>query len=120
MISMVLEGAAKPGTPPGGRYALGWGEVGVDWAPRPLLSRWVNGMNVAHVWLEPARDVALVLLTNIAAPAEAGLRAAAAEPLRVTWRPARRPGTCRGGRTGAGCEAAARLLRRRHAPRCGN
>ena len=57
---------AAPGTPPGGKYALGWGEVPVAWAPEPLIYHGgSNGMNLAHIWLDPKRDFAMVLATNI-------------------------------------------------------
>jgi CubicO group peptidase (beta-lactamase class C family) len=72
---------AAPGTPPSGRYALGWGEFTVDWAPEPLLYHGgSNGKNIAHVWVEPSRDLAIVVMTNIGGVhAEDGLRAVAAE-----------------------------------------
>ena len=55
-----------PGTPTRGGYGLGWGEVRVNWAPEPLLQHTgSNGMNLAHIWLEPKRDVAMVVLTNL-------------------------------------------------------
>jgi hypothetical protein len=58
---------AAPGTPSRGKYGLGWGEVSVDWAPLPLLFHGgSNEMNLAHIWLEPRRDFALVIVTNIA------------------------------------------------------
>jgi CubicO group peptidase (beta-lactamase class C family) len=81
VISMPPKPDAPAGTPPGGWYALGWGELAVDWAPEPLLYHGgSNGKNLAHVWVEPSRDVALVLMTNIGgARADEGLRAAAAE-----------------------------------------
>ncbi len=66
VISMTLKKDAKPGTPSQGKYALGWGEVAVPWAPAPLIYHGgSNGMNLAHIWLEPQRDFAMVLLTNI-------------------------------------------------------
>jgi CubicO group peptidase (beta-lactamase class C family) len=70
---------AAPGTPRGGRYGLGWGQVEVAWAPEPLLTHnGSNGMNLAAIWLEPSRDAAMVLLTNIASPqADAGFLALA-------------------------------------------
>ena len=81
VISIAPDGAAKPGTPPGGKYALGWGQVSVDWAPRPLIFHGgSNGMNVAHIWLDVAEDAALVVLTDVGGErAEQGLRAIAAE-----------------------------------------
>jgi CubicO group peptidase (beta-lactamase class C family) len=57
---------AKPGTPKQGKYALGWGELSVDWAPKPLTFHGgSNVRNLAHIWLEPSRDFAMVLVTNI-------------------------------------------------------
>ena len=57
---------APPGTPPGGKYALGWGELAPDWAPYPLLYHGgSNTMNLAHVWLDTRRDFAMVMVTNI-------------------------------------------------------
>ena len=81
VIATTIAGTPRPGTPPGGRYALGWGEVQMDWAPRPLLYHGgSNGMNVAHIWVDPVQDSAMVLMTNVGGPrAEDGLRAAAAE-----------------------------------------
>jgi len=55
-----------PGTPSGGRYALGWGEVTVAWAPEPLVYHGgSNGMNLALIFLRPERDFAMVIVTNI-------------------------------------------------------
>jgi CubicO group peptidase (beta-lactamase class C family) len=81
VITMPPKPDAPAGTPPGGAYALGWGQLVVDWAAEPLLYHGgSNGKNVAHIWLEPARDVALVLVTNIGGQrAEEGLHALAAE-----------------------------------------
>jgi CubicO group peptidase (beta-lactamase class C family) len=80
VISFEIQNAA-PGTPRSGKYALGWGEVGVDWAPEPLLQHaGSNGMNLAHIWVEPKRDFAMVLVTNIAhAKADPALIALARE-----------------------------------------
>ena len=81
VVSMPAKPDAPAGTPPGGWYGLGWGQLVVDWAPEPLLYHGgSNGKNVAHVWVEPARDFAMVVLTNIGGQrAEEGLRAIAAE-----------------------------------------
>ncbi len=81
VVSMPAKPDAPAGTPPGGGYGLGWGQLVVDWAPAPLLSHGgSNGKNVAHVWVEPARDLAMVVVTNIGGQrAEEGLRAIAAE-----------------------------------------
>ena len=66
VITMPERKDAAPGTPPGGKYALGWGELTVDWAPYPLLYHGgSNGMNLAHIWLDTKRDFAIVIVTNI-------------------------------------------------------
>jgi CubicO group peptidase (beta-lactamase class C family) len=66
VVTMPPQKDAAPGTPPGGKYALGWGELPVDWAPEPLIYHGgSNGMNLAHIWLDPKRDFAMVLATNI-------------------------------------------------------
>ncbi len=57
---------APPGTPPRGKYALGWGVVDVEWAPYPILHHaGSNGMNLALIWLDEKRDIAIVGVTNI-------------------------------------------------------
>ena len=57
---------APPGTPSRGKYGLGWGEIAVEWAPAPLVYHGgSNEMNLAHVWLDPGRDLAVVLVTNV-------------------------------------------------------
>jgi CubicO group peptidase (beta-lactamase class C family) len=66
VIGMPPKKDAAPGTPPGGRYALGWGELKVDWAPYPLSYHGgSNGMNLAHIWLDTKKDFAIVIVTNI-------------------------------------------------------
>lgn len=56
-----------PGTPHGGEYGLGWGALKVDWAPYPILYHGgSNSRNLAHVWVDPKRDVAMVVMSNIA------------------------------------------------------
>jgi len=66
VITMPERKDAAPGTPPGGKYAFGWGELTVDWAPYPLLYHGgSNGMNLAHIWLDTKRDFAIVIVTNI-------------------------------------------------------
>jgi CubicO group peptidase (beta-lactamase class C family) len=66
VISMPERKEAAPGTPARGKYALGWGEIAMDWAPEPLLYHGgSNQKNLAHIWLEPRRDLAMVLVTNI-------------------------------------------------------
>jgi CubicO group peptidase (beta-lactamase class C family) len=57
---------APPGTPSRGKYGLGWGEVEIEWAPEPLMYHGgSNGKNLAHIWVEPKRDFAMVIVTNI-------------------------------------------------------
>ncbi len=69
VITMPERKDAAPGTPPGGKYALGWGELTVDWAPYPLLYHGgSNSMNLAHIWLDTKSDTAIVMTTNISTP----------------------------------------------------
>ena len=69
VISMPERKDAAPGTPTRGKYALGWGELSVDWAPEPLIYHGgSNQKNLAHIWLEPRHDFAMVLVTNIGGP----------------------------------------------------
>jgi CubicO group peptidase (beta-lactamase class C family) len=58
---------AKPGTPNiKGGYALGWGVVEVDFAPHPVLEHGgSNNMNLAQIWVDVEKDLAMVLATNI-------------------------------------------------------
>lgn len=69
VIHMEEKKAAKPGTPVKGGYALGWGEVAVDWAPVPLLQHTgSNTRNLAQIWVDRRHDIAMVILTNISRP----------------------------------------------------
>jgi CubicO group peptidase (beta-lactamase class C family) len=64
--TMPIKKKAAPGTPPQGKYALGWGEVKPDWAPYPLIMHGgSNGSNLAKIWIDPKIDFAMVLMTNI-------------------------------------------------------
>jgi CubicO group peptidase (beta-lactamase class C family) len=66
IITIPDKPGAKPGTPKQGKYALGWGELTVDWAPNRLKSHsGSNTKNLAQIWLDPQRDFAMVLVTNI-------------------------------------------------------
>jgi len=80
VISFEVPNAA-PGTPSSGKYALGWGEVVMDWAPEPLLMHaGSNTMNFAQIWVEPKRDFAMVMVTNIGvSKADEALRTVARE-----------------------------------------
>ena len=81
VITMPDKKEAAPGTPSHGRYALGWGELTVPWAPGPLLYHGgSNGMNLAHIWIDRTRDLAIVTATNISGRnADEGLLALARE-----------------------------------------
>jgi CubicO group peptidase (beta-lactamase class C family) len=72
---------APPGTPKTGKYALGWGEVTVDWAPEPVITHTgSNTMNLALAMFWPERDFGFVIMTNIAGTAaDEALRKLAAE-----------------------------------------
>ncbi|WP_299460953.1 serine hydrolase domain-containing protein [uncultured Gimesia sp.] len=61
-----IKGENRPGTPPEGKYAHGWGWVTVDWAPYPLLYHGgSNGKNLAQIWIDKEKDIAIVIMTNI-------------------------------------------------------
>ncbi|HCO26196.1 MAG: serine hydrolase [Gimesia sp.] len=61
-----IKGENRPGTPPEGKYAHGWGWVTVDWAPYPLLYHGgSNGKNLAQIWIDKKKDIAIVIMTNI-------------------------------------------------------
>jgi CubicO group peptidase (beta-lactamase class C family) len=66
VIDMPKPQDPPPGTPRGGKYALGWGQMEVDWAPYPLIYHGgSNSLNLAHIWLDPRKDLAIVIMTNI-------------------------------------------------------
>jgi CubicO group peptidase (beta-lactamase class C family) len=66
IIEMPEKKDAAPGTPARGKYGLGWAEMLVEWAPAPLLYHGgSNGMNLAHIWIDPKSDFAMVMVTNI-------------------------------------------------------
>ncbi|HWI15965.1 MAG TPA: serine hydrolase domain-containing protein, partial [Burkholderiales bacterium] len=49
VIEMPVKDDAAPGTPSHGGYGLGWGQLRVSWAPRPLAYHGgSNGYNLAH------------------------------------------------------------------------
>ena len=69
VIEMPVKIDAPAGTPSRGGYGLGWGQMKVDWASEPLVFHGgSNGYNLAHAWLDPKQDVAMVLLTNVSGP----------------------------------------------------
>lgn len=55
-----------PGTPAEGGYASGWSIEKFDWADKELLTHnGSNGMNLAKILIDPERDLAVVVATNI-------------------------------------------------------
>jgi CubicO group peptidase (beta-lactamase class C family) len=91
VVSMPERKDAAPGTPSHGKYGLGWGQVTVDWAPAPLLYHGgSNGKNLAHIWVDPERDFAIVIVTNISTPRANDAFLALASVLYTTF--ARAPG----------------------------
>ena len=57
----------KTGAMKTGSYALGWGLSKFDWTDKPLLTHnGSNGMNFASILIDPDRDLAIVVATNIA------------------------------------------------------
>lgn len=72
---------AKPGTPPPGRYGLGWGTVSLPFSPEPFVFHGgSNEMNLAYIMLQPKSDFAMVLATNVGGEkADEGLRSVAVE-----------------------------------------
>jgi hypothetical protein len=65
VFSIPQKKKATPATPTRGKYALGWGELSVDWALKPLIYHGAsNPRNVAASWLDLRRDFAMVLVTN--------------------------------------------------------
>jgi CubicO group peptidase (beta-lactamase class C family) len=69
IVSMPAPEKPQVGTPPGGKYALGWGEMNFDFSSNPIIFHGgSNGMNYAQILLDPKKDFAVVVLTNIAGP----------------------------------------------------
>ena len=81
VIAIPPRPGAAPGTPGQGRYGLGWGERTVPWAPHPLLHHaGSNTMNLAYAWIDPRRDLAIVIVTNLGGDrAQAALEALSQE-----------------------------------------
>jgi len=73
----MLRPDAAPGTPPSGRYALGWGQVSLPFSTEPLVFHGgSNQMNLAVIALQPAHDFALVAMTNVGGSrADTGIKA---------------------------------------------
>ncbi|QEH38817.1 D-alanyl-D-alanine carboxypeptidase precursor [Aquisphaera giovannonii] len=66
VIDIPARKGTAPGTPTIGGYAMGWGEVNVPFSREPLLHHaGSNTKNLAQVWIDPRRDLAIVLMTNL-------------------------------------------------------
>ena len=70
---------AAPGTPARGGYCLGWGVLTMPFSRAPFLAHaGSNTMNLAMIMLQPARDLGMVLATNVGGKsADAALHAVA-------------------------------------------
>jgi CubicO group peptidase (beta-lactamase class C family) len=81
---------AKPGTPPPGRYGLGWGTAVMPFSTEPVIFHGgSNEMNLAYIMLQPKSDFAMVMATNVGGvKADEALRGVAAE-LHRRFAPAR-------------------------------
>jgi CubicO group peptidase (beta-lactamase class C family) len=90
VVALAANKEAKPGTPSDGKYGLGWGEVSTAWAPdRLLFHGGSNELALAHIWVDPRRDVAVVIVTNLSdKKVEEGLLKLASE-LYTKFAPAR-------------------------------
>jgi len=76
----------------GGKYALGWAQVNVEWAPESLIHHaGSNQKNLAHIWVAPKRDLAMVLVTNVATPGASDALLGLASALYTKYAPPDRP-----------------------------
>jgi len=67
VVTMSEKKDAAPGTHWRGGYGLGWGQLTVPWSHEPLgFHAGSNTKNLAHVWIQPQHDFAMVIVTNIA------------------------------------------------------
>ena len=67
VIQMPEKKDAAPGTPARGGYGLGWGQLEVEWSKEPFgFHGGSNTRNLAHVWIQPSHDFAMVVVTNVA------------------------------------------------------
>jgi CubicO group peptidase (beta-lactamase class C family) len=90
VIEMAPRPEAPPGTPAGGRYGLGWGITNLPFSPEPFVFHGgSNGMNLAYVMMQPERDFALVLLTNVSGQKADQALLALAEALYKQFAPTR-------------------------------
>lgn len=66
LIDMPAKPDAPVGTPSTGSYGFGWVTVTPPFAREPfLLHGGSNEMNVAYIMLQPNRDFAMVMMTNV-------------------------------------------------------
>jgi CubicO group peptidase (beta-lactamase class C family) len=81
IVTMPTPKEAPIGTPPAGRYGLGWCEIDLDYSPNPVVYHGgSNGKNIARIWFDPQKDFAWVILTNIAsAKADEGIKSLSKE-----------------------------------------
>ncbi|WP_158554815.1 serine hydrolase domain-containing protein [Methylovirgula sp. 4M-Z18] len=81
---------APPGTPPSGSYGLGWGTTSLPFSSEDFIFHGgSNGMNLAYIMMQPERDFAMVLMTNVGGTkADEALKALAGE-LYGRFKPAR-------------------------------
>jgi CubicO group peptidase (beta-lactamase class C family) len=59
----------QPGLPSRGGYALGWCEAYFPWSTESFV--WHNGsnnMNLAHIYIQPKKDFAMVIMANMSNP----------------------------------------------------
>jgi CubicO group peptidase (beta-lactamase class C family) len=55
-----------PGFSAGARYSLGWAEVSAAWSGGAILHHaGSNAKNFSHIWVDPKRDLAIVIVSNI-------------------------------------------------------
>ena len=93
VVSMPDRKDAAPGTPSHGKYALGWAQVNVEWAPDSLIHHaGSNQKNLAHIWVAPKRDLAMVIVTNVATPGANDALLVLASALYSKYAPPDRPG----------------------------
>ena len=88
-IQMPSRPDASPGTPREGGYALGWGVVSLPYSSEAFL--WhagSNTLNLALIAVQPTRDFAMVLLTNVSGPKADQAVTALAEALYRHYGPA--------------------------------
>ena len=86
----VFTAVCSPGTPGQGAYALGWGVISHPWSREPFLQHaGSNTLNLAMVVVQPARDFAMVMATNIGGDRAQAALNALAEALYRQYGPAR-------------------------------